>query len=424
MESSGSAAPPAAPSPKKKRNKPPKKKPVKGDTTSEPKNKKPAKKGDKKKADEEKKKRQKAEEERKKKEAEELQAKKLADAEERKLQEVEERKKKEAEDKARLELEEELEAQAQIEEARKEENERQQLRAANNEEAVAKTRKETSTSKSLKSDLKKTTGVVKKIRMLSESNCAALCKDIQTLKLARYISEIVIAFVEANLKTSDVSAAVKVISMFHQRYTEFTAPLIAALTDYMLPSKDQKMVAAEGNERDPRKQRVLLRMVTELTNVGVITDKKILLDIVQNLCQKPQSTSQNQNAEARQALKKERANKLSLLASLCRHAGQDLLGKKRQCKRKKCILLTVFALLKTHAGITSRKQQALEKRCATDPVVRVQVFSEQMQQQFRKLLMDNFDSVVELLLNEHELLQTRQTRINTERLNRGEVSMR
>ncbi len=69
----------------------------------------------------------------------------------------------------------------------------------------------------LKSDLKKTTAFTKKLKSLSEDQRSSLTKDVDTLNLSRYVSEIVDAVVDARLKNADVSVAVHLCCLMHQR---------------------------------------------------------------------------------------------------------------------------------------------------------------------------------------------------------------
>ncbi|CAN0021227.1 unnamed protein product [Choristocarpus tenellus] len=56
-----------------------------------------------------------------------------------------------------------------------------------------------------------------KVRSLTEDQRTSLIKDVQSLNLTRYVSEIVDAVVEAKVKTADVSCAVNLCCNMHQR---------------------------------------------------------------------------------------------------------------------------------------------------------------------------------------------------------------
>src|SRR5690349_15955603 len=90
--------------------------------------------------------------------------------------------------------------------------------------------KRTISLKSLDSNIKRNTSFIKKVKLLSEEQKDSLCQEIQQLNLTRYISEVVNAIAEAKLKPSDTFAAVKVCSLLHQRYADFTPSLIPMLT--------------------------------------------------------------------------------------------------------------------------------------------------------------------------------------------------
>ena len=56
-----------------------------------------------------------------------------------------------------------------------------------------------------------------KVKLLTEAHRASITKEVETLNLSHYVSEIVDALAEAKLKTGDVGVAVHLCCMMHQR---------------------------------------------------------------------------------------------------------------------------------------------------------------------------------------------------------------
>lgn len=142
-----------------------------------------------------------------------------------------------------MEFEAQLEALSCIEELKKEKEELMINRAKNFPAVVAISRKEHEANrKQLKSDLKKTTAFVKKIRSINTEGLQQCIRDTETLNLTLYISEIVGAIVETAYKATDVPSMVKLCVELHKRYNVFTAPLLAGLRTalFTAPAEDDQ----------------------------------------------------------------------------------------------------------------------------------------------------------------------------------------
>lgn len=145
------------------------------------------------------------------------------------------------------EIEKEFEAQVEalscIEELKKEKEELISNRASNFPNVVSISRKlHEANKKQLKSDLKKTTAFVKKIRSINTEGLQQCIRDTETLNLTLYISEIVGAIVETAYKATDVPSMVKLCVDLHKRYEEFTAPLLSGLRSalFTAPAEDDQ----------------------------------------------------------------------------------------------------------------------------------------------------------------------------------------
>ncbi|KAI9106044.1 armadillo-type protein [Phlyctochytrium arcticum] len=127
----------------------------------------------------------------------------------------------------------------------------------------------------LDGSIKKNTAFVRKLRVgLTHENFPSLSKELLSLKLEKYLSEVVAAILEAKLKTSaDVWAAVEVCSLLHQRFAEFTPQFLPALRKILGPPPSLQKLSPEQREKEeavriPR-QRMALRLFAELQLVGI-----------------------------------------------------------------------------------------------------------------------------------------------------------
>ncbi|ESZ98677.1 MIF4G domain-containing protein [Sclerotinia borealis F-4128] len=136
--------------------------------------------------------------------------------------------------------------------------------------------------KSLDSSLKKNTAFIKRLRTaISAATLSTFLQEIRTLSLHKYLSEIISACYEGlcRLKSpGEVDAGVEIVSALHQRFgpaefTEFLGWLVGK--GMATPEKSLlKILAVEAREKEEKerivRQRVLLRVVTELWLVGVL----------------------------------------------------------------------------------------------------------------------------------------------------------
>ena len=138
------------------------------------------------------------------------------------------------------------------------------------------------TNASLDSSLKKNTAFIKRLRIaITSSSTAAFLQEIRSLSLQKYLSEIISAAYEGlcKLKTpGEVAAGVEIVSALHQRFgaTEFTVYLGWLLgRGLSTPEKAHlKALGQDAKEKEEKerlgRQRVLLKVVTELWLVGLL----------------------------------------------------------------------------------------------------------------------------------------------------------
>ncbi|KAK9243823.1 armadillo-type protein [Lipomyces tetrasporus] len=163
------------------------------------------------------------------------------------------------------------------------EDSRQQRRAALlklNTAAWAGEKDLLKTAGSLDSSLKKNTAFIKRLRTsVNADNQAALLKEISTLTLEKYLSEIIGAAAEGFAKcrlTNDIWAAVEVTSALHQRFAKAFTPtlMLYLLRGFASPTKAQlSTLTPEQREKEDNsrlmRQRGLLRLLTEYWLCGI-----------------------------------------------------------------------------------------------------------------------------------------------------------
>ncbi|PNS16817.1 hypothetical protein CAC42_4781 [Sphaceloma murrayae] len=138
------------------------------------------------------------------------------------------------------------------------------------------------TGKSLDSSMKKNTTFIKRLRTgITSSALPTFHQEIRSLSLHKYLSEIVSACYEGLCKLKapgEIAVGVEVVSALHQRFgvEEFTAYLgwyvgrgLSMPDRGVLKNMSQEVREREERERVAR-QRVLLRVATELWLVGVL----------------------------------------------------------------------------------------------------------------------------------------------------------
>ena len=130
--------------------------------------------------------------------------------------------------------------------------------------------------------MKKNTAFIKRLRTaITPASATTFLQEIRSLSLHKYLSEVTSASYEGlcKLKTSgEIAAGVEVISALHQRFgpAEFTGNLGWHIGKGLsTPDRSQlKTLAQEAREKEEKermsRQRVLLKVVTELWLVGVL----------------------------------------------------------------------------------------------------------------------------------------------------------
>ena len=141
-------------------------------------------------------------------------------------------------------------------------------------ESLVKSRKDFEASKkSLKSDLKKCTALVKKIKSGGAWSLrpAEITRDVAALNLSRYVDEVASALTESKLKVADLPVVVALCSAMHQRYAEFLPALLPSLWS---------TIHGKVTEETAKLRRLYLRLITEFLLNGIIFETKPLLKTI------------------------------------------------------------------------------------------------------------------------------------------------
>jgi regulator of nonsense transcripts 2 len=158
----------------------------------------------------------------------------------------------------------------------------------------------------LDSGLKKNTAFVKKLKSFTAGQLDALLKDITALNLTKYISEVATAITESKLKMSDIAAAVRLCSVLHQNYSEFSQNFFEDWHKILTFKVSDKIANSS-------KLRVDLRFYGELVACGIFSNK-VGLPLLGNVL----TVLINMD--------KEEHNNIPILLSFCKHCGEDYAG--------------------------------------------------------------------------------------------------
>lgn len=205
--------------------------------------------------------------------------------------------------------------------------------------------------KSLKSDLKKCTAFVKKVRgnlvwddptspscpNPTSAPVAAMRRDVAALNLTRYVEEIASAIQEVlaspKTKLGDMPGIAVVCAALHERYEEFVPSLLSG----MLPVLKSTPPSGEGKANkdsagSPKHRRVCLRLVTEFALLGLLPNgtadvRQYIVKILSEASGAPSSSEAASVGEDEALLySKYRAQDPSLVASFGKFAGCEILG--------------------------------------------------------------------------------------------------
>ena len=212
----------------------------------------------------------------------------------------------------------------------------------------------------LESSIKRIPPFIKRLRTVTEQQRDVLCRDMQTLNLTRYISEVATSLTEAKLKMSDVWTSVQICSLLHQRYPDFA---ISLFENWL------KVLQKETLNENLSKVRVDMRLYAELITVHVLPTNPAINHLLSILTALINNDKEFSN--------------LTILISFCRLCGED------------------------YAEIFSGKIRKLMVKL-DEPLPEIppsRFYSNELKQQIRQMLLDYFQKLSVYLLEEHKQLQ-------------------
>ncbi|KAL3919395.1 MAG: hypothetical protein SGILL_003776, partial [Bacillariaceae sp.] len=153
------------------------------------------------------------------------------------------------------------------------ESHKESRKAFSSEELSAARKAFESTKKSLKSDLKKCTAFVKKIKTGGawSSKPDDITRDVSTLNLSRYVEEVVTATLESNMKVTDLPVALALCKAMHQRYPAFLPALLRSMW---------AVIKSKPTGETAKLRRVYVRLATEFLLNGLNTETKQLVKLI------------------------------------------------------------------------------------------------------------------------------------------------
>jgi len=127
----------------------------------------------------------------------------------------------------------------------------------------------------LDSKLAKNTAFVRKIKTYTESQKSSILKDLESLNLTKYISEVASAITEAKIKMSEVTSLLEICSVLHQKYLEFATFLMEEWKKLLGGLFKSAQTSGTGVP-NPSKLRVDIRLYGDLISIGILTPKEAL----------------------------------------------------------------------------------------------------------------------------------------------------
>lgn len=227
----------------------------------------------------------------------------------------------------------------------------------------------------LDSNLKRNTAFVKKLRQFTASQMETLLKDMNSLNLTKYISEICAALVEAKFKMTDVPAVVNLCSRLHHTYSEFHHEFFEAWHKLLILKSGEKYT-------NPSKLRVDLRLYSDLLSCGVINIKPGM-----NLLGNAMMHIVGQD--------KEDYSNLSAILSFCRHCGEE------------------------YAGLVPRKILQLAEKYERKAIPKSNFIPVEKQSYIRNLLKDYYKNFCKYLASEQNQLINMKTNLKISMASKG-----
>ncbi|KTW27816.1 uncharacterized protein T551_02783 [Pneumocystis jirovecii RU7] len=289
------------------------------------------------------------------------------------------------------------------------------------------------TASNLDASLKKNTAFIKRLRAgITGDVHDQLMRDLKTLSLEKYISEIVGAVIEGLQKSktsTDIFAAIEVVSALHQRFSTLFTPFltfqIARGLTQPLKSYMASLTPEQREKEDSQrllKQRILLRVSVELWLVGVLRtlNDAIPLGVVTNTnsqlkSSKYQKRSENHTNEPfvysiiKDIIQQDRDYvNLPLIVTFVRNFATDIF-----CISQK-------RLRKIFDGNTSENSVEFSQQYTIDENISICPFD--IRENIKLLLQKYFDNLKEYIVKEHRNLKIQEKSVSDASVSRGEIN--
>lgn len=314
------------------------------------------------------------------------------------------------------------------------------------------------TAASLDSSLKKNTAVIKRVRAsLIADSLPTLLKEIQTISLEKYLPEVISAVSEGLHKTkntSDIAAAVEVVSALHQRFQrDFTPQLTFALAKGLATPRPDvlKGLTPEQKEREEKerlaRQRILLRVGVELWLVGVLRSLQDAVSVDEGGGPAKNGTKATGTSVASNGTKKKEDGSepeafplevlkdllgrdrehinLPLVVLFVKNFSYDILGVKPKNLVRK-IVEEDGATVATGTGDSAKSNGDAGAMSETNGTSSIDpedppLVAPDLQQRFRNILIRYLDSVKAHIVRQHKHLQTQSARNAEAYIKSGEI---
>lgn len=156
------------------------------------------------------------------------------------------------------------------------------------------------------SSLKKNTAFIRKLKNFPPPQLDQLIKDMNSLNLTKYLSEVVSALTEIKLKMTEIDAMIILCTQLNITYSDFSKIFFEQWQKILNIKKDDKIA-------NMSKFRVDLRLFSELTSAGIVPQKEGLVLLGNILTMLINSDLQEHN-------------NLNIILSFCKYCGDDYAG--------------------------------------------------------------------------------------------------
>lgn len=156
------------------------------------------------------------------------------------------------------------------------------------------------------SSLKKNTAFIRKLKNFPPPQLDQLLKDMNSLNLTKYLSEVVSALTEIKLKMTEIDAMILLCTQLNVTYSDFSKIFFEQWQKILNIKKDDKIA-------NMSKFRVDLRLFAELTSAGIVPQKEGLVLLGNILTILINSDLQDHN-------------NLNIILSFCKYCGDDYAG--------------------------------------------------------------------------------------------------